>query len=180
MQSVESGLVVASSAMAINLVLALVKIATGVFGNSYAMIADEIESTTDIFSSLVVWGGLRLSSKPPDQSHPYGHGKAESLAGLIVSVFLVGAAIFIAVQSIQEILTPHHTPAWYTLLVLVLVILTKEVLYRQMFRVGQSLDSRALKSDAWHHRSDAITSVATFLGISIALIGGPGYETADD
>jgi len=180
MQSVESGLVLAGSAIAINLVLALVKISTGVLGNSYAMIADGIESTADIFSSLMVWSGLRLSSKPPDQSHPYGHGKAESLAGLMVAVFLIGAAILIAVQSIREILTPHHTPAWYTLLVLVLVIITKEVLYRRMFRIGQSLDSSALKSDAWHHRSDAITSAAAFLGISIALIGGPGYEAADD
>lgn len=180
MQSVESGLVLAGSAIAINLVLALVKISTGVLGNSYAMIADGIESTADIFSSLMVWGGLRLSSKPPDQSHPYGHGKAESLAGVMVALFLIGAAILIAVQSIREILTPHHTPAWYTLLVLVLVIITKEVLYRRMFRIGQSLDSSALKSDAWHHRSDAITSAAAFLGISIALIGGPGYEAADD
>jgi len=180
MQSVESGLALAGSAIAINLVLALVKISTGVLGNSYAMIADGIESTADIFSSLMVWSGLRLSSKPPDQSHPYGHGKAESLAGLMVAVFLIGAAILIAVQSIREILTPHHTPAWYTLLVLVLVIITKEVLYRRMFRIGQSLDSSALKSDAWHHRSDAITSAAAFLGISIALIGGPGYEAADD
>ncbi len=180
MQSVESGLALAGSAIAINLVLALVKISTGVLGNSYAMIADGIESTADIFSSLMVWSGLRLSSKPPDQAHPYGHGKAESLAGLMVAVFLIGAAILIAVQSIREILTPHHTPAWYTLLVLVLVIMTKEVLYRRMFRIGQSLDSSALKSDAWHHRSDAITSVAAFLGISIALIGGPGYEAADD
>jgi cation diffusion facilitator family transporter len=98
----------------------------------------------------------------------------------MVAVFLIGAAILIAVQSIREILTPHHTPAWYTLLVLVLVIITKEVLYRRMFRIGQSLDSSALKSDAWHHRSDAITSAAAFLGISIALIGGPGYEAADD
>jgi len=176
----EWGLALAGSAIAINLVLALVKISTGVLGNSYAMIADGIESTADIFSSLMVWSGLRLSSKPPDQSHPYGHGKAESLAGLMVAVFLIGAAILIAVQSIREILTPHHTPAWYTLLVLVLVIITKEVLYRRMFRIGQSLDSSALKSDAWHHRSDAITSAAAFLGISIALIGGPGYEAADD
>jgi len=180
MQSIESGLALAGSAIAINLVLALVKISTGVLGNSYAMIADGIESTADIFSSLMVWGGLRLSSKPPDQSHPYGHGKAESLAGVMVAVFLIGAAILIAVQSIREILTPHHTPAWYTLLVLALVILTKEMLYRRMFRIGQSLDSNALKSDAWHHRSDAITSVAAFLGISIALVGGPGYEAADD
>jgi len=180
MQSVESGLVAVGSAIAINLVLALVKIAAGVLGNSYALIADGIESTTDVFSSLVVWSGLRISSKPPDQNHPYGHGKAESLAGVFVSVFIVGTATLIAILSVREILTPHHTPAWYTLLVLVLVILTKETLYRRMLRVGKVLESSALRSDAWHHRSDALTSLAAFVGISIALIGGPGYEAADD
>jgi cation diffusion facilitator family transporter len=180
MQSIESGLAAVGSAIAINLVLALVKVAAGVMGNSYALIADGIESTVDVFSSLVVWSGLRISSKPPDQNHPYGHGKAESLAGVIVSLFIIGAAGLIAVQSVREILTPHHTPAWYTLVVLVLVILTKEFLYRRMLRVGTSLQSSALRSDAWHHRSDALTSLAAFVGISVALIGGPGYETADD
>jgi len=180
MVSVESGLKVSGSAIAINVSLAIIKITTGLLGHSYALVADGIESTADIFSSLIVWGSLRISAKPPDHDHPYGHGKAESLAGAIVAMFLVGAAILIAVQSIREILTPHQTPAWYTLVVLVAIILTKELLFRRMFRVGQELDSSALKSDAWHHRSDALTSIAAFVGISIALIGGPGYEVADD
>lgn len=180
MISVEDGLKISGSAVAINLTLALVKVSTGVIGNSYAMIADGIESTTDIFSSLIVMGGLQISARPPDDDHPYGHGKAESLAGLIVALFLLGAALLIAVQSIREIRTPHHAPAWYTLVVLAAIILVKEWLFRRMFSVGDEMESSALKNDAWHHRSDAITSLATFIGISIALIGGEGYETADD
>jgi len=166
--------------MAVNVVLAIIKIVTGVVGNSYALIADGIESTTDIVSSLVVWTGLKVSSLPADDDHPYGHGKAEPIAGVIVALALLGAAVLIAVQSLREIITPHHAPAWFTLLVLALVIVTKETLYRFVFRVGNELTSTAVKGDAWHHRSDAITSAAAFIGISIALIGGKGYEGADD
>jgi cation diffusion facilitator family transporter len=180
MSTLESGIKLSGSAIAINIVLALVKIVTGIIGNSYALIADGIESTTDIVSSLVVWGGLRISLKPPDKDHPYGHGKAESLAGVIVALSLLGAAVMIAVQSIREIRTPHHAPEWYTLVVLAGIILVKETLFRKISDVGDELGSSALKSDAWHHRSDAITSAAAFVGISIALIGGPGYQVADD
>ncbi len=180
MQSIGPGLGIAGSAMAINLVLALVKISTGVIGNSYALIADGIESTSDIFSSLIVLSGLQFSSKPADQSHPYGHGKAESLAGLAVALFLIGAGILIAIQAIREILSPQLAPAWYTLPILAIIIVVKEGLYRKMYSVGTDLDSSSLRSDAWHHRSDAITSLAAFVGISIALIGGAGYESADD
>lgn len=180
MQSIESGLRISGSAIAINIILASIKISVGIIGNSYALIADGIESTADIFSSLIVWGSLRISTKPPDEDHPYGHGKAESLAGVTVALFLIAAAILIAVQSVREIRTPHHTPAWYTLPVLVVIIFVKELLYRRMFRVGNEIDSSALKGDAWHHRSDALTSLAAFVGISIALIGGAGYEAADD
>jgi hypothetical protein len=106
--------------MAVNIVLAIVKIVTGVVGNSYALIADGIESTSDIVSSLVVLTGLKISSLPADEDHPYGHGKAESIAGMVVALALLAAAVFIAVQSLREIITPHHVPAWYTLLVLAL------------------------------------------------------------
>lgn len=180
MQSIGPGIGIAGSAMAINLVLALIKISTGVIGNSYALIADGIESTSDIFSSLIVLSGLQISSKPADQSHPYGHGKAESLAALAVAIFLIGAGILIAIQAIREILSPQQAPAWYTLPILAVIIVIKEGLYRKMYRVGTDLDSSSLRSDAWHHRSDAVTSLAAFVGISIALIGGPGYESADD
>jgi len=163
-----------------NALLAATKGIAGYLGNSYALIADAIESTTDIMSSLIVWGGLKISSRPPDADHPYGHGKAEPIAASIVGLALIAAAIGIAVESIREIITPHHSPAPFTLAVLVVVVATKEALFRFVFKVGKSVNSTAVKSDAWHHRSDAITSSAAFIGISIALIGGGGYESADD
>jgi cation diffusion facilitator family transporter len=161
-------------------ILAAVKIFTGIAGNSYALIADGIESLTDIFTSSVVLAGLYFASKPADEDHPYGHGKAEPFAGIAVSFGIFIAAMIIVVQSIYEIITPHHAPAPFTLIVLVVVIITKEILFRFVIKVGVSVNSVAVKSDAWHHRSDAITSAAAFIGISIALIGGEGYESADD
>lgn len=163
-----------------NTLLAATKGIAGILGNSYALIADAIESTTDIASSFIVWGGLKISALPPDADHPYGHGKAEPLAAVVISLTLIAAAIGIAIQSVREIVTPHHAPAPFTLAVLVLVVVTKETLFRFVFKVGQSVNSTAVKSDAWHHRSDAITSAAAFIGISISLIGGVGYEGADD
>jgi cation diffusion facilitator family transporter len=180
MRSVQKGLMAAGVGMAVNIVLAIVKIVTGVLGNSYALIADGIESSTDIISSLVVWTGLKISTIPPDDDHPYGHGKAESISAIIVALALFAAAAFIAVESIRELHAPRHTPAWFTLVVLALVVAIKETLFRFVSRVGHQLNSTAVQSDAWHHRADASTSAAAFIGISIALIGGKGYERADD
>ena len=163
-----------------NVFLALSKVVAGIFGNSYALIADGVESTLDIFGSLVVWAGLRYAALPPDDTHPYGHGKAETLASITVGALLLGTALLLAVQSIREILTPHHAPEPFTLLVLLLVIAVKESLFRTVLVHSYTLGSAALHSDAWHHRADAITSGAAFVGISIALLGGPGYEAADD
>jgi cation diffusion facilitator family transporter len=164
----------------INALLAVIKITAGILGTSYALIADGIESTTDIFSSIIVWSGLKIAEKPPDRNHPYGHGKAEAISAMIVALLLLSAAVLIVINSIHEIALPHHAPAPFTLLVLVLVIITKELLFRRVFKVGTDIESTALRTDAWHHRSDAITSAAAFLGISVALIMGPGYEAADD
>ena len=180
MASVESALRLSKAALAINILLAGAKIAAGVLGNSYVLIADGIESSADVFSSFVVWSGLRLSVLPADANHPYGHGKAESVASAIVSLSLLGAAIIIAIQSVHEILTPHGPPKNFTLPVLVGVILIKEFLFRRVIHAGSTLDSAVLKADAWHHRSDALTSAAALIGILIALVGGPGFETADD
>ncbi|MDZ7266812.1 MAG: cation diffusion facilitator family transporter [candidate division KSB1 bacterium] len=164
----------------VNASLAIVKIISGVVGNSYALIADGIESTLDIFSTTVVWGGLQIAARPPDANHPFGHGKAEPLAALVVALGLLGAALGLVIQSIREILTPHHAPAPFTLLVLLLVVASKELLFRFVLRVGEAINSTAVRSDAWHHRSDVLTSLAAFIGIAIALFGGPGYESADD
>ena len=174
------GLRVSGVSLGLNVLLAVVKITVGVIGNAYALVADGIESTIDVVSSLVVWSGLRVSARPPDENHPYGHGKAESIAGVVVALLLLGAGVLIAVQSIREIRTPHHAPEWYTLPVLVGVVALKEGMFRYVHRAGRQLGSGALKGDAWHHRSDAVTSTAAFLGIGIALLGGPGYEQADD
>ncbi|MFC2084588.1 cation diffusion facilitator family transporter [Bacteroidota bacterium] len=163
-----------------NLFLALIKGFAGYFGNSYALIADSIESTADVFSSGIIWGGLKLASKPPDKNHPYGHGKAEPLVAALISLILISAALLIFIQSIGEILTSHSAPAPFTLYVLVLVVIIKEILFRYIIKVGETIESTAVKVDAWHHRSDALTSLAAFIGISIALVGGEGYETADD
>ncbi|MFA6564582.1 MAG: cation diffusion facilitator family transporter [Verrucomicrobiia bacterium] len=180
MVSVETGLRASAIGIVTNFGLAIIKVVVGVVGNSYALIADGIESTTDIVSSFIVWSGLRIASRPPDADHPYGHGKAESIAGVIVAAALLGAATLIAWQSVGEIRNPHGAPAWFTLVTLVLVIVVKETLFRFVNKTGQSLESTALKGDAWHHRSDALTSAAVFVGISVALIGGEGYEGADD
>lgn len=161
-------------------ILAAVKIVGGILGNSYALIADGVESMLDIMSSLVVLGSLKISVQPANEQYPYGFGKVEPLSALVVATALLAAAIGIAIQSIREILTPHHAPAAFTLVILVGVVVTKEVMFRILFRTGESIGSKAMQTDAWHHRSDSLTSIAAFVGISVALFAGPGFEAADD
>ena len=163
-----------------NVLLAGIKAATGYLGNSFALIADAIESTGDIFSSALVLIGIRYANKPPDKLHPYGHGRAEPLVTFIVVLFLIASAGVIAWQSIQNIRTPHELPQSYTLWLLGVIIVWKEASYRFVIRKSKETNSSSLRADAWHHRSDALTSVAAFIGISIALIFGKGYEAADD
>lgn len=163
-----------------NICLAIIKGFAGIFGNSYALVADAIESTTDIFASVLVLFGIKYASRPPDKNHPYGHGRAEPLVTFLVVGFLIFSAIIIAHQSIQNINTPHQLPKSWTLYILAAIILWKEISYRLVLKKSIETNSSALKADAWHHRSDAITSVAAFIGISIAIYMGPGYETADD
>jgi cation diffusion facilitator family transporter len=164
----------------VNTLLAITKLAAGILGNTYALVADAVESTADIFSSTIVWGGLRVASRNPDDAYPFGYGKAEPIAAAVVSLMLLAAAVGIAIEAVAEIRTPHHTPAPWTLLVLVGVMATKWILSRRVHAVGTDIGSTAVKADAWHHLSDAITSAAAFVGISIAVWGGPGWESADD
>lgn len=163
-----------------NTFLAITKGVAGVFGNSYALIADAIESTTDIFSSLLVLFGLKYAAKPADENHPYGHGKAEPLITFAVVGFLVVSATIIFIESIHNIQQPHAIPKPFTLIVLGAIILFKEASYRYVIRKSKETNSTSLKADAWHHRSDAVTSLMAFIGISIAWFFGKGYETADD
>ncbi|WP_428229440.1 cation diffusion facilitator family transporter [Flavobacterium sp.] len=163
-----------------NIILAAIKGTAGVLGNSYALIADAIESTADIFSSCLVLFGIKYANRPADKNHPYGHGRAEPLVTFMVVGFLIISATIIAYESIANIGTPHELPKSWTLILLAALIIWKEVSFRMVMKKAIETNSSSLKADAWHHRSDAITSVAAFIGISIALIMGKGYEFADD
>jgi cation diffusion facilitator family transporter len=175
-----AGARVALLGLVINVVLAAVKIVAGVVGHAYVLIADGMESAIDVAGSMVIWGGLTVAARPPDRTHPYGHGKAEPIAALVVAICVLAAAIGLAIESVREILTPHHGPAPFTLAILVAVIVIKEFLFRYVNRIGQDIESTAVQTDAWHHRSDALTSGAAFIGISVALIGGERWQSADD
>ena len=166
--------------MIVNLIFAAAKILGGLLGNAYVLIADGIESALDIAGSFVIWGGLRFAARPPDETHPYGHGKAEPIAAVVVAFGVLAAAAGLTIQSVREIMTPHHGPAPFTLAILIVVIVVKEILFRYVNRIGRHVESTAVQTDAWHHRSDALTSAAAFIGISVALIGGSGWQSADD
>ncbi len=163
-----------------NTLLAGGKLAAGIFGHSHALVADAVESLADIFSSIIVWRGMVVAAAPADEDHPYGHGKAEPIAAAFVATMLLLAAGWIAVQAVHEIILPHQGPAPFTLVVLLAVVAIKELLFRFALRVAETVDSIAVRSDAWHHRSDAITSLAAGVGISVALLGGPAFAAADD
>lgn len=175
-----TGMKTTSIGIAISIVLVFIKGLAGYLGNSYALIADATETGADIFSSVLLWMGLRIALKSPDEEHPYGHGKAEPLAAVLISLFLIAAALWIAYNSYQFITTPHDLPKKFTLYILIIVIIVKETMFRYVLNISKKINSQAVKADAYHHRSDAITSVAAFIGISIAVIGGKGYEGADD
>ncbi len=170
---------VALLGLSINLLLALAKLLAGVIGHSYALIADAVESLTDILGSLIVVGGLRYAERPADDDHPYGHGKAEALSALAVGGILLIAGLGIGVQAIREAMVTHPPPAAFTLWVLLGVIAIKETLFRIARASARKSGSSAVLADAWHHRSDAITSLAALTGIILALWGGPAWAVAD-
>lgn len=163
-----------------NTLLAIIKGLAGIFGNSYALIADAIESTVDIFSSFLVLIGLKYAKRPADENHPYGHGRIEALVTFAVVGFLLVSAVYIGTEAIKNIRTPHELPKVWTLYVLGPIILWKEISYHIVSKKAREINSTSLQADAWHHRSDTIISVAAFIGISVALILGEGYESADD
>lgn len=164
----------------VNVCLAGGKLVAGILGHSQALVADAVESFADLIGSVIVWRGLVVAAKPPDDDHPYGHGKAEALSAAVIATLLLFAAVGIGAQSLREVITEHPSPRPWTLLVLLSVVAIKELLFRFALGEGHSTDSTAVKTDAWHHRSDAITSLAAAVGISIALVGGPRWAAADD
>jgi cation diffusion facilitator family transporter len=177
--NLQTGARVALLGLVINVLVASAKIIAGILGNAYVLIADGIESALDIAGSVIIWGGLKVASRPPDETHPYGHGKAEPIAAVVVALGVMAAALGIAIQSIRELYLPHDSPAPFTLIVLVVVVIVKEFLYRYVVRFGRGVESTAMQTDAWHHRTDAMTSIAAFVGISIALLGGEAWQSAD-
>ena len=170
----------------INAILALAKILGGLFGRSNALIADGIESSLDVLSSAMMWGAIKYAERPPDRDHPYGHGKMESLAAVLGSLLLIIAGVVLGFHSLREIFLLRgvhdvgNVPAGFTLVVLAATIALKEGLFRWIHHHGVAIESKALQTDAWHHRSDALTSLAAAVGISAALIGGAGWAKADD
>ncbi len=164
----------------LNAFLAALKFAGGILGNTYALIADGVESLLDIWSSILVWAGFRYAAKPPDAGHPYGHGKAEPLAALSVALVIFVAAGWIGIHAVREILTPHEAPHWGTLPLLAFIIVTKWAFSRRLARAGAESGGTALGAEAWHHAADALTSAAAFIGITVAVLGGPAYAAADD
>lgn len=179
-QRAETSARLVASGILLNLVLGVAKLAGGIWGHSYALVADAAESLLDTMSSLLVWAGFRVAAKPPDADHPYGHGKASALAGLFVAGVVFIAAAGIAWESVHEIITPHQGPHWLTLPLLAVVVAVKEFFSRRMLRLDAQYGATALKAEAWHHHTDALTSAAAFIGIAIGVIGGKGYEAADD
>lgn len=163
-----------------NILMAAIKATVGILGNSYALIADAIESTGDVFSSTLVLVGIRYARRPPDENHPYGHGKVEPLITFVVVGFLVASATLIIIESIHHIQIPHKAPKSFTLYFIAGVILVKELLFRFVSKTSDEIKSTSLKADAWHHRSDAITSLCAFVGISIGVFFGDDWAAADD
>ena len=180
MSDTQRGIRAAQTAILVNTGLAIVKFAAGLLGHTYALVADAVESMTDVFASTIVWGGLSVSSRDANDDYPFGYGKAEPLAAAVVSFIILAAAAFIALHALGEIRRPHLSPAPWTLAVLVIVVLVKWVLARRVEAIGNAIGSGAVRADAWHHMSDALTSAAAFIGITIAILGGPGWESADD
>lgn len=164
-----------------NALLATGKLVAGIVGQSFALVADAVESLTDVAGSAIVWLAMRYGDKPADVEHPFGHGKVEALAGLALSLLVLSAGVGIAVEAVDQIANPQSSPAAWTLLVLVGVVVIKELLARAADRAAHVAGgSSAGSADAGHHRADAITSGFAFVGIAVAVIGGPDLARADD
>jgi cation diffusion facilitator family transporter len=165
--------------MALNAVLAVIKVAGGILGHAYALVADGVESMSDIAISILIWAGFKWAARPPDADHPYGHGKAEAVAGLFTATVVLAAGVGIGWQAVAEIRDPQRVPQWWTLVILAGVVAAKVIFSRRLDAVGRDTESTALGAEAWHHLSDAMTSASAFIGISIAVAGGPKYAAAD-
>jgi len=178
--NLQAGARLALVGLVVNVAFAIIKIVGGILGHAYALMADGAQSALDVAGSIMIWGGLRFAARPPDATHPYGHGKAEPLTAIFVAFGVILAAVALAVQSTHTLFSPHSAPAPFTLLILLMVVIVKETLFRYVLRFGRSVESLAIEADAWRHRADVLSSIAAFVGISIALIGGEKWRSADN
>ncbi len=155
----------------VNLALTIVKGLVGLKANSKALIADAVHSASDIAGSLAVFVGLKAAKQPPDEEHPYGHGKAESIAAIIVAVILFIVGLQIGKSALSSFFTPVVAPAGIAIYAVLFSIIVKEILFRYKLRLGQKLNSDALIVNAYEHRSDVYSSIAALIGIAASVIG---------
>ncbi len=162
-----------------NILLTVVKLIGGWLGRSQALIADAIHSLSDLFSDFIVLWGLRMRGKAPDANHHFGHGRVETMAAAIVGLILAGASAVLFYDSWLDITgPPQPQPTAIALLVALVSIVVKEVLYRMTMNIGKRIKSASVQANAWHHRSDALSSVAVLLGVAVAMVW-PGAHWAD-
>ena len=161
----------------VNLVLSLLKLLAGILAKSGAMVSDAVHSASDVFSTFVVIAGVKMAGKQPDQEHPYGHERMECVASLLLAVVLAGTGLGIGWQGIQKIIGQKDgelaVPGTAALIAAVISVLVKELMFRYTKRAAKQINSGALMADAWHHRSDALSSVGSFIGILGARMGLP-------
>jgi len=166
--------------LGVNVALGAVKLVGGLLGNSFALLADAVNSLGDVLTSLIVLFALRVAQAPPDAEHPYGHTRAEAIAGANVSLLLIVSALLIGWEAFRRFSIPHDLPPSWTLWIAGINVVIKEGLYRYQSQVGRQTGSSAIAAGAWDHRSDALCSLAVLLGLSTVRVGGPAWIGADD
>ncbi len=166
--------------LVVNLLLGIIKLAGGVIGNSFALIADAVNSIGDVVTTIVVLFALRVAQRPADAEHPYGHTRAEGIAASNVALLVILSACFVGWESVQRITVQHEIPPVWTLWIAGCNILIKESLYQYKVRIGKRTGSAALIANAWDHRSDALCALAVLIGLGTIRIGGTQFIWADE
>lgn len=166
--------------LVVNLALGIVKLVGGLVGSSFALVSDAVNSLGDALTSVVVTGALWYAQRPADEEHPYGHTRAEAVAASNIALVIIISALFVGWQALARITGEHDLPPVWTLWIAGANVVIKEGLYRYKRRVGRQTGSAAIVANAWDHRSDALCSLAVFVGLSVVRWAGPGYMWADE
>ena len=166
--------------LGINLTLGVAKLVGGIFGNSFALIADAVNSLGDVVSTVVVLLALRIAQQPPDKEHPYGHTRAEGIAASNVAIIIIVSALLVGWEALQRLTLQHAIPPVWTLWIAGINVAIKEALYHYKVRIGRRTGSTSLIANAWDHRSDALSALAVLIGLAVIRWGGPQYIYADE